>query len=189
MKKIMLFVLALLAMAQGLHAQSGISEVKLIGGDQSVVNSLKSTYKNNGWTVIESNLNAGTKGDHIYLCYKKSNNSKSCITNLYLSSSNEATRKRVETITVDGKTYTLCPFEGGGHFEGVYGDLNSFNGGADIHLYYTKSSFGDGRAVTDIWFNSKSDGAVGKDQSGKPYDLNTGAGGDDIFMHFSTVNR
>ena len=159
-----------------------ISAVKLIGGSSSEISSLKSTAQRQGWTVIESNLNAGTRGDVIYLCYKMTDGSD-YITDLYLSSGSNPVSG---SITVNGRSYTLCPHEGGSHFTGIKGDLNSNAGGDDIHIYYTKDRFSDGRAVTDIWFNASSSGAVKKDAGSTAYDLNKGAGGDDIFMHFST---
>ena len=161
-----------------------ISEVKLIGGSSSEISSLKSNAKQKGWTVIESNLNAGTSGDVIYLCYKTSTDGD-YITGLYLSSTSNSSLP--SSITVGGKRYSLCPYEGGSHFTGIKGDLNSNAGGEDIHIYYTKDSFSDNRAVTQIWFNATSKGAVNKDSSSTPYDVNKGAGGDDIFMHFSTT--
>ena len=160
-----------------------IREVKLIGGNSDEISSLKSTALRQGWTVIESNLNAGTRGDVIYLCYKTTSGSDR-ITDLYLSSGSNPVPG---SISVNGRSYTLCPNEGGNHFTGIKGDLNSNAGGDDIHIYYTKDSFGDGRAVTDIWFNASSSGAVKKDAGSTAYDLNKGAGGDDIFMHFSTT--
>jgi hypothetical protein len=193
MKKILLFVLLLMAFPVFLGASNlsplsaedngtYISEVKLIGGSAGEVSALKATAKRQGWTVIESNLNAGTRGDVIYLCYKTTTGSD-YITDLYLSSGSNPVSK---SIKVNGRTYTLCPNEGGGHFTGILGDLNSNAGGDDIHIYYTKEDFSDGRAVTDIWFNASSSGAVHKDTGSTAYDLNKGAGGDDIFMHFST---
>ena len=195
MKKILLFVLLLIALPAFLEASNPsllpaadngtyISAVKLIGGSSGEVSSLKATAKRQGWTVIESNLNAGTRGDVIYLCYKTTTGSDH-ITDLYLSSSSNPVS---ESITVNKRKYTLCPNEGGSHFTGIKGDLNSNAGGDDIHIYYTKDAFSDGRAVTDIWFNASSNGAVRKDTSSNAYDLNKGAGGDDIFMHFSTAS-
>jgi hypothetical protein len=160
-----------------------ISEVKLIGGSASEISSMMSKARQQGWTVIESNLNAGTRGDVIHLCYKTSSGSD-YITDLYLSSGANTV---ANTITVSGRTYTLCPYEGGSHFVSIKGDLNSNAGGDDIHIYYTKAGFSDNRAVTEVWFNATSNGAVRKDSSTTPYDLNKGAGGDDIFMHFSTT--
>lgn len=159
-----------------------ISAVKLIGGNSGEISNLKAAAKRQGWTVIESNLNAGTHGDVIYLCYKTTTGTD-YITDLYLSS---ASNPVSGSITVNGRSYKLCPTEGGSHFTGIKGDLNSNAGGDDIHIYYTKEAFSDGRAVTDIWFNASSSGAVRKDTSSTAYDLNKGAGGDDIFMHFST---
>ena len=162
-----------------------LTDVKLIGGSYDEVNALKATYKKQGWTVIEKNLNAGTRGDYIYLCYKMSKKSASeYITALYLSSGSNPVSN---TIKVNGRTYTLCPYEGGSHFKSVKGDLNSNCGGDDIHIYYTKDAFEDGRAVYDVKFNAMSKGAICKDSSTTPYDLNKGAGGEDIFMHVTSI--
>ena len=174
---------AALILPFAMMAATPIGQVKLIGGSASEVSTLKSKAQRQGWTVIESNLNAGNRGDVIYLCYKESDGSD-YITDLYLSSGSNPVPA---SITVGSRKYTLCPYEGGSHFIGIKGDLNSSAGGDDIHLYYTKDSFGDGRAVTDIWFNASSSGAVKKDTGSVAYDLNKGAGGDDIFMHFTTT--
>lgn len=178
----LLLFLAFLLISVEAAGSSYIGQIKLIGGNTSEIASLKSNARREGWTVIESNLNAGNRGDVIYLCYKTTSGSDR-ITDLYLNSSKNPVGG---TIRVNGRSYTLCPTEGGSHFTGINGDLNSNAGGDDIHIYYTKDGFGDGRVVTDIWFNASSSGAVCKDTSGTPYDLNKGAAGDDIFMHFST---
>ena len=52
-----------------------VGQIKLIGGSSTEISSLKSTAQRQGWTVIESNLNAGTRGDVIYLCYKTTTDS------------------------------------------------------------------------------------------------------------------
>ena len=54
---------------------------------------------------------------------------------------------------------------------------------ANMWLYYTKQNFSDKRAVSSIYFNSSSSGAVGE------IDLNKGAGGAYIYMHYSTVTK
>ena len=162
-----------------------ITDVKLIGGSYDEVNALKATYKKQGWTVVESNLNEGTRGDYIYLCYKTSKKSADeYISALYLSSGSNPVSN---TIKVNGRTYTLCPYEGGSHFKGVKGDLNSNCGGDDIHIYYTKDAFEDGRTIFDVRFDATSQGAICKDSSTTPYDLNKGAGGNNIFMHIIKV--
>ena len=160
-------------------AEKGIGAVKLIGAPQSEIGRLKSASKNQGWTVIESNLNAGAGGDVIYLCYKKASGSDRAITDLYLSSNSNPVSN---TLSISGRTYTLCPYEGGSHFKDIKGDLNSNAGGDDIHIFYTTDNI-DGKVVTGIKFNSSGAGAVCKDRSSTPYDLNKGAGGDDIFLH------
>ena len=174
---------AALILPFAMMAATPIGQVKLIGGSASEVSTLKSKAQRQGWTVIESNLNAGNRGDVIYLCYKESDGSD-YITDLYLSS---GSNQVANSITVNGRAYTLCPYEGGSHFTGIKGDLNSNAGGDDIHIYYTKASFNDKRAVIYIWFNASPSGAVKKDTGTTAYDLNKGAGGDDIFMHFTTA--
>ena len=180
----MMITVLLFVMTLSATAQVFISDVKLIGGSASEVSSLVSTSKNSGWTVIEKNLNQGTRGDVIYLCYKTCRNTGNGITHLYLSSKNNPVPN---TLTANGCTYTICPYEGGGHFVGIKGDLNSNNGGADIHLYYTKATFSDKRVLTDIQVNATRNGAIGLDQSSTPYDLNKGTGGADVFLHISTT--
>ena len=76
----MMITVLLFVMTLSATAQVFISDVKLIGGSASEVSSLVSTSKNNGWTVIEKNLNQGTRGDVIYLCYKTSRNTGNGIT-------------------------------------------------------------------------------------------------------------
>ena len=181
LKKVLLTLAMGLVLPVIMMAATPIGEIKLIGGNSDEISSLKSNAKRQGWTVIESNLNAGAGGDVIYLCYRTAGGD-GVITDLYLSSGSNPVSN---SISVNGRAYTLCPYEGGSHFTGIKGDLNSNAGGDDIHLYYTRASFGDNRAVTDIWFNSSSSGAVKKDTSTTAYDLNKGAGGEDIYMHFT----
>lgn len=57
----LLTILALICMVvQGVWAQTGITDVMLIGGDESTVDNLKTTYEGQGWTVINYDLNGKT---------------------------------------------------------------------------------------------------------------------------------
>lgn len=177
---------SLFAFAKGVWAQTFITDVMIISGDQSQTNGYKTQFQNQGWTVINNDLNAGAGGKYIYLLYKtneSSGSSGSAITGFYLKTGNS---EHPSTLTHDGHTYQLVTAVGSN-------DLNCGAGGAYIYLYYTKEAFSPGRVVNSIYFNSNSSGAVGANGNNSTgFDLNNGAGGDYIYMHvvyFSTESR
>ena len=177
-------LLVLLGSVQGSLATDFITDVMVIGGTQSEVNTLMDTYKGRGWKVIDQDLNkgCGSKSDYIYLLYKTASGddaNATFITDFYIST---ASGTPPEGIISNNRTYTLTPYDGGSHFESVHGDLNSNAGGADIHLYYTKDNYDD-RAVKSITFNNTKSGAEGENGGMTSCDLNKGAGGDYIYMH------
>ncbi len=189
MKKILLLLLALIASAN-VWAADFITDVMVIGGSKSVVNDLKDTYTSQGWTVIDQDLNkgCGSSSDYIYLLYKKASNvsldAGAFITGFYIS---DASGTAPDNVTHDGHTYTLVPYDGSDYFMGTKGDLNSHCGAnsAYIHLYYTKDNdeYYSSTAVNAISFNDTQSGAVGVNGGTTGYDLNTGGGGDYIYMH------
>ena len=65
-----IFLLSLFAFAQGVWAQTFITDVMVIAGDQSQTNGYKTQFQNQGWAVINNDLNAGAGGKFIYLLYK-----------------------------------------------------------------------------------------------------------------------
>ncbi len=161
-----------------------ITDVMVIGGTQSEVNTLMSTYTELGWKVIDQDLNkgCGSKSDYVYLLYKTASHDDAdatFITDFYIST---ASGTPPEGIISNNRTYTLTPYDGGSHFKSVKGDLNSNAKGSDIHLYYTKSNY-DNSAVKSITFNNTKSGAVGENGGTTGCDLNKGAGGDYIYMH------
>lgn len=86
---LMLTIVALMA-GQSAGAATYIKDVMLIGGSSNEVNSLSATYQNQGWTVINQNLNAGcgSSSDVIYLLckYDTSNGANfGYISDLYIS--------------------------------------------------------------------------------------------------------
>ena len=185
--------LAALALALGApHAASAvdcITDVMLIGEtNRSAVTTLQNDYKRQGWTVINQDLNAGAGGDYIYLLYKVADSESATngfITGFYIKTgSSDVTPTR----TYKDRFYRLVPYDGGKHFMGQKGDLNSNAGGAAIHLYCTKSAFSDNRAVTGVSFNGTQSGAIGADGGSEGYDLNKGCGKDTdkIYMHVTT---
>ena len=166
----------------------GIKEVMVIGGTENQVNTLKTSLTGQGWTVIGKDLNAGAGGDYIYLLYKSESNDYGLnlgyITDFYISTQ---TGTAPDTRTVNGRTYTLVPYQGGSDFVNSKGDLNRGAGGDYIHLYYTKDVFSDNHMVSSISFNGTQTGAVGADGGSTGYDLNKGAEGDYIYMHVTTA--
>ena len=196
MKRIAKLLLpAALALALGApHAASAvdcITDVMLIGEtNRSAVTTLQNDYKREGWTVINQDLNAGAGGDYIYLLYKVADSASATngfITGFYIKTKTGSSRVP-QTMTYKDRFYRLVPYDGGSHFKEKQGDLNSNAGGDAIHLYCTKSSFSDSRAVTGISFNGTQSGAVGADGGSTGYDLNDGCGRetDYIYMHVTT---
>ena len=76
LKALFLFV-ALFAFTQGVWAETFITDVMVISGNQSQTDGYKTQYQNEGWTVIDNDLNAGAGGNFIYLLYKTNESSGS----------------------------------------------------------------------------------------------------------------
>lgn len=187
-------LIALMLTSATVQATTYIKDVMLIGGSESEVNSLKTTYQDQGWTVINQNLNAGCRSssDHIYLLckYDTSNGANfGYISDLYISTSSGTAP---DTRTVNNRTFYLVTYDGGSHFEEKKGDLNSNAGGDDIHLYYTRTPATSNTFLSSISFTTTKNsgsGALGSgnDGWGTGYDLNSGAGGDYIYLHATTA--
>ena len=179
----MTLFLAMIAAASA-WATDFIKDVMVIGGSEKETNNLKSSLREQGWTLIDQDLNAGAKGDYIFLLYKSESNTDginhSYITDFYIDNVYKA------SITYQGRTYYPVPIDGGTDFKKSHGDLNRGAKGDYIYLYYTKNLFADGRAVTEITFNDTQSGAVGLKGGTTGYDLNEGAGGKYIYMHLTT---
>ena len=191
MKKILLLLVALLATTT-VWAEDFISSVKVIGGSKSVVNNLKDTYTSQGWTVVDKDLNdgCGSSSDYIYLLYKTASNENldiGFITGFYISN---ASGTAPDNVTHGGHTYTLVSCDGSDYFKNNKGDLNSHCGSSSayIHLYCTRDNdeYYSSTAVNSISFDANQSGAVGVNGDSEGYDLNTGAGGDYIYMHAGT---
>ena len=184
-KRIFMTAAVALITAVSAFAKDFITDIILIGGSEDEVSVLKEEYTSKGWALVDKDLNknCGIHTDYIYLLYKKGSDQvdNKFITDFYISSNSSAS-----SLTHNGRTYYLASYEGGSHFKKIKGDLNSNAGGDDIHLYYTKDKFSDNRAVSGISFNDKKDGAVGENGGSTGYDLNSGAHGDYIYMHFTT---
>ena len=183
MKKYILLFVALLTSIGAWANVKFITDVVVIGGSKSEVNTLKASLTAAGWTLIDQDLNAGAGGDYIYLLYKSDYVNSGYITDFYISNQRGTAP---DNLTHDGRNYSLVAYEGGSRFGELKGDLNSRADGDYIHLYFTRDGFDDNRAVSGITFSNVKDGAVGKNGGTTGYDLNSGAGGDYIYMHVST---
>ena len=188
MKKILLIFMAVIACLTASANTKFITDIVLIGGTYDEMQVKIATLVNNGWKLINSNLNDGVGGDYIYLLYKSDYVNSGYITDFYLSNK---TGTVPENITFNNRNYTLAPCEGGTHFGQVQGNLNSnVSSSDDIHLYFTRDGFDDNRAVTEIYFDNVQNGAVGKNGGTTGYNLNAGAGSSSsaIYMHLNTSN-
>ena len=185
-------ILATLALAAVLPARATtfIKDVMLIGGTSGETSALKNSLTADGWTFVNYDLNkgCGSGSDYVYLLYKAeadTSGDRDYITGFYIKSGASGV---TTTLTFGGKAYTLTPYDGGSHFKGQKGDLNSNAGGDAIHLYYTKDA-SSGRAVSSVAFNTTESGALGANGASSPcYDLNNGCGGNTayIYMHVTT---
>ena len=179
-------MMALLA-ASTVWAESYITDVMVIGGSKNEVNALKASYAEQGWTLIDQDLNGGASGDYIYLLYKAASEATegaSFITDFVISTERGTLP---DTLVCDGRDFFLVPCDGSSYFINNQGDLNSHcSGSAYIHLYYTKEYLASGKdygTLKSITFNNTQAGAVCENGGTTGYDLNTGAGGNYIYMH------
>ncbi len=185
MKKFILLLVAVLASLSMWAEPKYIAEVMLIGGTKTETDELKDTYTDQGWTVIDQDLNAGcgSSSDYIYLLYKEGSTASpnhTFVTRFLIS---DASGTAPDTRDAYGHRFKLVPYDGGDHFKQKKGDLNSNAGGDDIHLYYTTEIMENMEAVSQITFNATQSGGIYTFSAATGYDLNDGAGGDYIYMH------
>ena len=65
MKKIILILSILVAMASHAKASNFVTDVMVIGGTLDETNALKTQYQNQSWTFVNQDLNQGAGGDYI----------------------------------------------------------------------------------------------------------------------------
>ncbi len=182
-------VAAVLALALPARATTFIKDVMLIGGTLEETTSLTNSLVADGWTFVNYDLNRGCNSstDYIFLLYKAEEGhgqNHGYITGFYIKQGASGVDSE---LTYGERTYHLTPYNGGSHFKGQKGDLNSNAGGDSIHLYYTKDFLADdNHAVTGVVFNDTKSGALGANGGSTGYDLNAGAGGDYVYMHVTT---
>ena len=175
-RSIALIASLLLMSAQGAWAQF-ITDVMVLGNpDKDKITELRDSYRNQGWTIVDWDLNDGAGGSYIFLMYKTG--SSNAITGFYLRTS--GSNDSPASLTHDGRTYHRADYDGSEGFRNAYGDLNNEAKGKFIHLYYTKDT---GSAVYRVYFDRSPTSAVGANGSSTSCDLNTGAGGKLVYMH------
>ena len=187
-----LTLLLMLTMALTASADNFVTDVMVIGGTLSETNALKTQYENQGWTVVNQDLNAGAGGDYIYLLYKTDSDANPDATFITYfncgSFYNEgglmfgAVLNQEGIIISPAGHYVPVPYAGGSDFVASQGNLNRGTNGIPLYLYYTKESNGgteNPHIVRSITFNSTSTGAMPVD------DFNLGCEGNapEIYMH------
>jgi hypothetical protein len=192
LRKTLLILFALFAFGQWTSAQTQyINQLMLIGDYEGVlIDSNVQIYQENGWTLVDYNLNEGTNSDQIiYLLYKTGlvdDPEYAPITDFYIKSTSDK-NDHPDEISYGDRTYHRIAYPnvvGSDSFIDSYGDLNDGAGGKYIYLYYTTDAWDYPRGISEISFNSTSDGAVCGNGGTEPQDLNEGAHGDYIYMHY-----
>ena len=187
MKRLFLLIIAALLMTAQQAWADYVTDIVVIGHNSSrQIGYLYDNYKGAGWICLEKDLNDGAGGHYVHLVYKTNKspqNSGTPITDLYLWSSPNA---GPNSLVHNGRTYYRVGADGDDTFKSHAGDMNCEAGGNWIQLYYTKDQFKPQRRLTGISVDENASGCVGENGGSTPGDLNRGAGGDDIFLHFST---
>ena len=183
-----------------------ITDVVLAGGTASEATSVKNSSTYSGYTWCSTSLNDGTKGDVIYIGYKKG--SRANVNGGYITDfivvETGSSHNPSSTFSLNGITYYLCPYAGGNTFANDrHGNLTSqVSKAKNLYLYYTKANFSDKRAVSGITITSgSSESSASKSGAINCYytngnlfeneiDLNKGAGcGTYVYMHINTVTK
>ena len=177
MKRIFICLFALLGVAQGIWAETYVTEMITVAGGKS---SVKDCYVSDGWILAGGDLNKGAGGDYVYLLYKTGTNPDEAITDVYITINEKNTHPA--TIVQGGRTYYQVQ---GGH------DLNKGAGGYFIFLYYTTADFANGRKLTSLVVNGTYEGAEGFNGQGNSADLNYAIKDSDfLYLHaYATAPR
>lgn len=195
-KRLLMLIVCTLAMLTA-GAQKYISDVK-IGGGSKKANTSKNNATSGGYTLIDYDLNSGASGCFIYLAYKRTDDPAKAITGLIIMAGKQygSDYYLSNPITIGYKRYYLAPYADG---DADYGDLNDGAGGEHLYLYYSKDEGGAGQhrshKITNLTISNSSSVPSGFDDvvfkhydpksSGTVCDLNSGAGGKYIYLHYA----
>lgn len=197
-KRLLMLIVCTLAMLTA-GAQKYISDVK-IGGGSKKANTSKNNATSGGYTLIDYDLNSGASGCFIYLAYKRTDDPAKAITGLIILAGKQygSDYYLSHPITFSDKRYYLAPYADG---DADYGDLNDGAGGEHLYLYYSKDEGRPGvwqhrsHKITNLTISNSSSVPSGFDDvvfkhydpksSGTVCDLNSGAGGKYIYLHYA----
>ena len=187
-RKTLLILFAFFAFGQCALAQTQyINQLRLIGDYDELIGPDIELNQDDGWILVDYNLNEGAGGQYIYLVYKTglaNDPDHAPITDFYIKSTKDK-NDHPDEVSYNNRTYyRISSYIGSSSFESSYGDLNDGAGGRYIYLYYTTDAWDYPRGITSIAFNDNSNGAVCGNGSTTPQDLNEGAGGEYIYMHY-----
>ena len=154
------------------YGETFISDIIVVGWGKQ--NECINMLSRQGYNIVNYDLNKKAGGRYIYLGYKTTKKYDEAIKSIRVF---EGSKYKKNSVTVDGKTYKLCPYDGDKTFTGDKGELNCKAGGKDLYLFYSKEENDDKLAISGLVVNENKTNAV----DGK--DLNKGAGGADVFLH------
>lgn len=118
-----------------------ISEIKLAGREKKYEEAKKGLI-NQGYNLIDYDLNNGAHGFYIYMGYKTTKNYADAIKDVIILDG-----YRPEKLVYGGRTYTECKFEN------FNGDLNQGAHGASLYMYTTKDEMPDKTAIQSLEIN------------------------------------
>ena len=182
MKKLILILSILVAMAAHAMADNFVTDVMVIGGTQAETNALKTQYQSQGWTFVNQDLNQGAGGDYIYLLYKTDSDANPNATFITYFSWNSFYTEEGFSMMPEGTFYPVA-YAGGSDFVASQGNLNCGTKGFPFYLYYTKDSNGgtdNPHLVKSISFNNDPEGSM---PEGADFNWECGDNAPAIYMH------
>lgn len=159
------------------------------------LNSTKDKLSSAGFSPLDWDFNdgCGTNSDWIAGGWKNSTDVSRALRDIKFRVADDGSAPQSYNLTVNGRTVTY--YLVGGTYEpnsvqdGGVIDLNGNAGGKYIHAYITRDP-NAGPPITGIYFNDQSSRSgcttcTKLNATGTKADLNEGAGGSDLFMHYS----
>ena len=140
---------------------------------------------NNGFTLIDRDLNEDAGGKYIYMGYKTSTDPSRAITGMLFRSG----KNPPSTVSYGGATFYLVggSYEGNGTGDGAV-DLNDGAGGDYIYTYITRdTNYGYPILWMDVSTNVASGGFITvPNTSGSAGDVNAGTGDQSLYVYYKT---
>lgn len=159
------------------------------------LNSTKEKLSSKGYSTLDWDFNdgCGTNSDWIAGGWKNTTDVSRALRDIKFRVADDGSAPQSYNLTVNGRTVTY--YLVGGSYEpnnvedGGVVDLNSSAGGKYIHAYITRDP-NAGPPITGIYFNDQSSRSgcitcTKLNATGTKAELNEGAGGSDLYMHYS----